>query len=87
MQECSHLDQVRDVAPHTKGCEECLKAGQSWVHLRLCRICGYVGCCDSSKGKHASKHFKATEHAIMQSIEPGEHWGWCFVDELEFEQV
>ena len=87
MEECSHLDQVRDVKPHTKGCEECLKIGQSWVHLRLCRSCGHVGCCDSSKGKHATKHFRATTHPIVQSIEPGEQWMWCFVDEVELEQA
>ncbi|MDQ6679171.1 MAG: UBP-type zinc finger domain-containing protein [Acidobacteriota bacterium] len=87
MAECSHLDQVRDVHPNTSGCEECLKIGQKWVHLRICRTCGHVGCCDSSKGKHATKHFGATEHAIMQSIEPGERWGWCYVDEIELDRL
>lgn len=87
MTECSHLDQVRDVAPHTKGCEECLKIGQNWVHLRLCKICGHVGCCDSSKGKHATQHFRATEHPIVKSIEPGEQWGWCYVDEVQFDRI
>lgn len=87
MSECSHLDQVHDVAPHTHGCEECLKVGQSWVHLRLCKSCGHVGCCDSSRGKHATKHFRATEHPIVKSMEPGEEWGWCYVDEVEFERI
>jgi len=87
MAECSHLDQVHDVHANTKGCEECLKIGQKWVHLRLCRTCGHVGCCDSSKGKHAAKHFGATDHPIMQSIEPGEHWGWCYVDEVELDRL
>ncbi len=82
---CSHLDTIEDVQPRTDGCEECLKIGQSWVHLRLCTHCGHVGCCDSSVGKHATKHFHATKHPIMQSLEPGEDWCWCFVDELTFE--
>ncbi len=87
MAECSHLDQVRNVAPHTKGCEECLKTGDQRVHLRGCKSCGHVGRCESSKNKHATKHFRATSHPIIQSLEPGEHWGWCYVDEVEFERV
>ena len=85
--DCSHLNQIREVTPRTNGCEECLRMGDRWVHLRLCLICGHVGCCDSSKNKHATKHFHATKHPIMRSLEPGETWGWCFVDEawLEFE--
>ena len=80
---CTHLDQIRDVNPRTpEGCEECLQIGDSWVHLRLCLICGHVGCCDSSKNKHATKHFHTTAHPIMQSFEPGEDWLWCFVDEV-----
>ena len=82
---CSHFDQVRAVTPSTSGCEECLKIGDSWVHLRLCLACGHVGCCDSSKNKHATKHFRATGHPVMRSLEPGEDWGWCYVDELELE--
>jgi uncharacterized UBP type Zn finger protein len=82
---CSHLDQIHDVKPRTGGCEECMKAGQRWVHLRMCLSCGHVGCCDTSPGKHATKHFKDTQHAIMQSIEPGEDWAWCFIDEVELE--
>src|SRR5215469_13387214 len=81
--ECTHLDQIQDVKPHTRGCEECLKMGDRWVHLRLCLYCGHVGCCDSSKNKHATKHFRSSQHAIMRSIEPGEDWGWCYVDEVE----
>ncbi len=81
---CTHLDQIRPVSPNTDGCEECLKTGDEWVHLRLCLTCGHVGCCDSSKNKHATKHFHATQHAIMKSIEPGEEWGWCYVDEITF---
>ena len=69
---CTHLDQIREVTPHTQGCEECLKMGDTWVHLRVCLICGHVGCCDDSKNKHATKHFHATQHPIMQSFEPHE---------------
>ena len=80
---CSHTSHIKNVKPHSKGCEECLKMGDSWVHVRLCRECWHVGCCDSSKNKHATKHFRATKHPVMQSMEPGEDWMWCFVDELE----
>ncbi len=82
---CAHLRQIKKVKPHTAGCEECLKMGDIWVHLRLCLECGHVGCCDSSKNKHATKHFHATHHPIVQSIEPGEGWMWCYVDELVME--
>ena len=84
---CSHFDQVRAVTPNGAGCEECLKMGDSWVHLRLCLACGHVGCCDSSKNKHATKHFRATGHPVMRSLEPGETWGWCFVDERMFDPM
>jgi hypothetical protein len=80
--DCSHLDQVRTDKGNTGGCEECLKMGDRWVHLRLCRACGHVGCCDSSKNRHATKHFHATGHPIMSSLERGEDWSWCFVDQL-----
>src|ERR1700746_638806 len=76
---------LREVIPSARGCEDCLKMGDTWVHLRLCRTCGHVGCCDSSKNKHATKHFHKTKHPIMQSLEPGEDWGWCFVDEVEID--
>jgi len=87
MAHCTHTDQINDVSPNTNGCEECLKTGGRWVHLRLCLTCGHVGCCDQSIGKHATKHFHATDHPIIQSIEPGEDWGWCYIDEvmLQFE--
>jgi len=85
-EECTHLDQVRTGKPRTPaGCEECLKTGGKWVHLRLCLGCGHVGCCDNSPGKHATKHFRGTKHAIMRSFEPGEDWGYCFIDELMLE--
>jgi uncharacterized UBP type Zn finger protein len=85
MRTCSHLDQIKDVKPSANGCEECLKTGSWWVHLRICRICGHVGCCDESPNKHATKHFHATGHPIIQSIEPGEDWLWCYVDKVVFE--
>ncbi|MEO8090120.1 MAG: UBP-type zinc finger domain-containing protein [Gemmatimonadales bacterium] len=86
LQECIHIVEVRDVAPSTpSGCEECLKTGMRWVHLRLCQECGHVGCCDNSPGKHATKHFHATSHPVMRSFEPGEDWSWCYVDEVFFE--
>jgi uncharacterized UBP type Zn finger protein len=81
---CEHLDEVRDVEPRTpNGCEECLKSGSRWVHLRLCRTCGHVGCCDSSPNRHATKHFHESGHPIIQSFEPGEDWGWCYEDEMQ----
>ncbi len=86
MQEpCSHLDHIKDISPNTEGCEECLKMDDSWVHLRLCKTCGHVGCCDSSKNKHATKHFRKTKHPIVRSLEPGEDWGWCYIDEVMIE--
>ncbi|HEV8502281.1 MAG TPA: UBP-type zinc finger domain-containing protein [Casimicrobiaceae bacterium] len=68
-----------------QGCEECLRIGSGWVHLRLCLSCGHVGCCDQSVHKHATKHFHQTQHAIMKSFQPDEDWGWCYVDEVFFE--
>jgi len=77
---CTHLSQINEVTPNSNGCQECLAIGDSWVHLRLCKICGHVGCCDQSKNKHATRHFHETGHPIIQSLEPGEDWMWCFVD-------
>ena len=85
--ECTHLDQIRKVKPSAKGCEDCLKIGGTWVHLRMCMECGHVGCCDSSENKHATKHFHKTKHPIMRSIEPGESWGWCYIDEVEVDEA
>ena len=80
---CTHTDLIR-VTEHGKHvCEECVKMGDRWVHLRMCLICGNVGCCDSSKNKHATKHFNAVGHPLMRSIEPGETWVWCYVDQME----
>jgi uncharacterized UBP type Zn finger protein len=81
---CTHLSQVADVAPSGNGCVECLANGGRWVHLRLCMTCGHVGCCDSSPNKHASAHFSAADHPIVQSYEPGEDWWWCYADEVAF---
>ncbi len=78
---CSHTDQIESVQPSAQGCEECLKSGDRWVHLRICLTCGHVGCCDSSPNRHATKHFHATHHPIIQSFEPGERWVYCYVDE------
>jgi hypothetical protein len=82
MTRCSHQSTIRSVTPRTLGCEECLKIGQEWVHLRLCRECGHVGCCDQSPGKHATGHFRTTGHPIMEGYDPPEGWGWCYVDEI-----
>jgi uncharacterized UBP type Zn finger protein len=81
---CSHISSINDnVEPRTPdGCEECLQSGDEWVHLRLCLSCGHVGCCDSSKNKHASKHAKRSGHPIVQSFQPGEDWKWCYEDEV-----
>jgi len=80
---CSHLDQVRAVEPSTReGCEECLAIGDTWVHLRECLSCGHVGCCDSSKNRHATAHYRSSDHPLIRSFMPGENWAWCYVDEV-----
>jgi CPA1 family monovalent cation:H+ antiporter len=83
MAECEHMLSVPAPEPEAKtdGCEECLEIGQSWVHLRKCVVCGHVGCCDSSIGKHSTKHARETGHAVIRSFEPGEQWRYCFLDE------
>ncbi|WP_460203625.1 ubiquitin carboxyl-terminal hydrolase 14 [Scytonema sp. NUACC21] len=78
--ECTHLNQLQAAKPRANGCEECLASGDTWVHLRFCLICGRVGCCDSSKNKHATKHFHSTGHPLIKSLEAGETWGWCYID-------
>jgi len=87
--ECDHADQVREVTPSALGCQECLKSGSPWVHLRLCRICGHVGCCDDSPNRHARQHWHSTGHAVIEGYDPPEGsgwgWGWCFADEIEIE--
>jgi len=80
---CTHTKLVKFTKTGTHVCGECIQMGDTWVHLRLCMECGHVGCCDSSKNKHATKHFRATKHPIIRSIEPGETWTWCYIDEVE----
>ena len=80
--QCSHLKFVRTDAPNSDGCEECLAMGDTWVHLRLCRTCGHVGCCDSSPNRHTTRHFRATGHPIIEGYDPPEGWGRCYVDEI-----
>jgi len=85
---CKHLAQAHEAHPRTEdGCEECLRIGSPWVHLRLCLTCGHVGCCDDSPMRHATKHFQATSHPVIKSYEPGETWGWCYVDERVFDPM
>jgi uncharacterized UBP type Zn finger protein len=79
---CTHLETIEDVTPSAPGCEDCLRTGDRWVHLRLCLACGHVGCCDSSPNRHATAHFHATNHPLIRSHEPGEDWRWCYVDEV-----
>jgi hypothetical protein len=86
MEQCTHLDQIDVERPsQVAGCEECLAIGGRWVHLRVCRSCGKVGCCDSSPNRHASAHAHATEHPIVTSVQPGEYWSYCYVDDVMFE--
>jgi uncharacterized UBP type Zn finger protein len=84
---CQHLDQIQQVRPNSRGCEECLRTGDGWVHLRICMTCGHVGCCDSSRNKHATAHFRRTDHPIVRSLEPGETWGWCYVDQEMIDSI
>jgi uncharacterized UBP type Zn finger protein len=79
---CTHLGTILPVRPSADGCEDCLRIGSWWVHLRMCLSCGHVGCCDQSPNRHATAHYRATDHPIMRSVEPGETWMWCYVDEL-----
>jgi uncharacterized UBP type Zn finger protein len=84
MAACTHLDSVEitELPEAVEGCEECLADGGKWCHLRICLNCGHVGCCDSSPGRHATAHAQSSGHPIMRSIQPGEDWSWCFVDEV-----
>ena len=85
MNTCAHVSMIREVVPSADGCEDSLKIGDEWVHLRLCQTCGHVGCCDSSKNKHATKHFREVRHPIVKSFQPGEDWLWCYVDQTFLE--
>ncbi|HEY3875698.1 MAG TPA: UBP-type zinc finger domain-containing protein [Candidatus Kapabacteria bacterium] len=83
---CKHIDSIKDVIARTpNGCEECLKMGDTWVHLRLCMTCGHVGCCDQSKNKHATKHAHCMDHPIIKSFQPDENWMYCYIDNLFME--
>lgn len=77
---CTHMGETKAVTPSARGCEKCLQTGDEWVHLRICMTCGHVGCCDSSKNRHATAHHHASAHPIVRSIEPGEAWGFCYED-------
>lgn len=81
---CQHLaGRFAVPLPNTPaGCEECLAIGDTWVHLRLCLGCGHVGCCDSSRNRHATKHFSQSHHPVIASYERGEAWIWCYPDQL-----
>jgi uncharacterized UBP type Zn finger protein len=83
---CTHLDEVtlHELPASVHGCEDCLREGSKWLHLRVCLTCGHVGCCDSSPNRHATAHHQVTSHPIIRSIEPGEDWSWCYVDEVTF---
>jgi hypothetical protein len=85
MKICKHLAEVHDQQPKRRVCEDCIKTGDSWVHLRVCLTCGHVACCDSSPNRHATRHHQTTHHPIVQSIEPGEDWGWCYPDQLSLD--
>jgi uncharacterized UBP type Zn finger protein len=84
MASCTHLDHIHvtQLPAAVDGCEDCLASGSKWLHLRICLECGHVGCCDDSPNRHATAHATATEHPIIRSLEPGEDWSWCFVDEV-----
>jgi uncharacterized UBP type Zn finger protein len=83
---CTHTDRIEIVEPPEEiaGCEDCLATGDRWLHLRMCMTCGKIGCCDSSPNKHATKHAHAADHPILRSVEPGEDWSWCVIDEVAF---
>ncbi len=82
---CTHLDTIQAVEPSAQGCEDCLRTGGRWVHLRMCQSCGHVGCCDNSPGRHATGHWHTSQHPLIRSFEPGEEWYWCYPDGIAFE--
>jgi uncharacterized UBP type Zn finger protein len=85
MSVCNHLKEAKEFRVDRHVCEECVKMGDHWVHLRQCLTCGHIGCCDSSKNKHATKHFGTSHHPVIQSAQPGEYWAWCYVDEAAYD--
>ena len=84
MTTCTHLDQIEifELPESVEGCEECLRTGGVWLHLRICLTCGFVGCCDDSPGRHATAHYHESGHPLIHSLEPGEDWSWCYIDEV-----
>lgn len=83
---CRHQGQIRTVEPRSAaGCEECIESGATWIQLRLCLTCGHVGCCDASPNRHATKHFHATLHPVVEAIHSSESWRWCYVDQVFLE--
>ena len=79
---CAHIEQITDIkTARARQCDECVKIGGRWVHLRTCQTCGGTHCCDSSPNRHATKHAHATGHPVVASAEPGERWLWCYPDE------
>ncbi len=84
MASCTHLDMVAltELPAEVAGCEECLRGGGEWLHLRICLTCGHVGCCDDSPNRHATAHQRASGHPLIRSLEPGEEWSWCYEDEV-----
>ena len=86
MTACEHIESIDlEVRPSADGCEDCLRTGGDWVHLRVCQQCGHVGCCDSSPNRHATAHHRHTDLPIIRYFEPGEEWFWCYLDETGFE--
>jgi len=86
-QVCTHLDtvEVTQLPAKVDGCVDCLAIGGVWLHLRICLQCGHVGCCDDSPNRHATAHFHSTRHPIIRSLEPGEDWSWCYIDDVAME--
>lgn len=86
MKFCEHFEQVEVISSDAKGCEECLRIGDTWVHLRMCLVCGKVGCCDQSPNQHTRRHWEQTTHPVIQSYEPNEEWVFCFADDFYSEE-
>jgi uncharacterized UBP type Zn finger protein len=85
--DCDHLSAVRQTDPRAGPCADCVAEGTRTVHLRMCLTCGRVSCCDSSSGKHARRHHEQTGHPLIRSVEPGEHWVWCYPDEAYLSEI
>jgi len=82
-QACAHLSSVQDVKkPQRYVCDECVKVGGKWVHLRTCQTCGLTLCCDNSPARHARAHAGSSGHPVIASAEPGERWLYCFTDDV-----